>query len=55
MAKVRDWSFKGSEFKLPLRYDINFRKIFKRKVFIPPAIGQIVPLLFFGKDGFGIK
>ena len=56
MAKVLD--FEVSEFELDWRCYVLFRTNMLRKglnPIIPPAMGQIISLLLFYKDGFGIK
>ena len=58
MVKVMDCGIVISEFELQSRYNINFRTNTHGKGMKPlnlPAIGQIVVLVFFSKDGFGIK
>ena len=58
MAKVLDCSVEVCEFELQLRYYIHFWNNALGKdisLLIPPAMGSIVPLLFFYRDGFGIK
>ena len=58
MDNVQDSSLKVSKFKPKSRYIIHFRRqTFGKnmKLFIHPAMGKIVSLLFFYKDSFGIK
>ena len=58
MTKVLDCSLKVSEFQLHLHYYIHFCTNTLGKgmnPFIPLAMSRIVSLLFFYKDGFGIK
>ena len=54
MAKVLDCGHKVSKFKFYLCYYIHFWISTLGKS-IPPAMGEIISLLFFYKDGFGIK
>ena len=57
-AKVLDYGLKISEFEFLSSYYVHFQTNTDRKFmnpFVPPAMGQIVPLLFFYKDGFGGK
>ena len=57
MANVLDCDI-VSDFKLQLQNYIHFRTNTLEKginSFITPAIGWIVPLLFFYKNDFGIK
>ena len=49
MAHVQDCDIVVSEFELQLRYYVQFH-LLKYKHTYP-----LVPLLFFCKDGFGIK
>ena len=58
MVKAMDCRIVVSKFVLQSRYYVHFRAITLGKgmnPFILPAIGQIVPLLFFYENGFGIK
>ena len=58
MAKVLDCGLKVSNFERQLCYYIPFLTNTLEKgmnTLIPLAMGKIVPLLFFYKDGFGIK
>ena len=58
MAKVLDCGLEESNFELQLHYYIHFwaNSLGKdMKLLILPVIGSIVSLLFFYKDGFGIK
>ena len=58
MIKAMDCEIFESDFKLQSRYYVHFQTNTIGKCINPlilPAIGQIVPLLFFSKDGFGIK
>ena len=57
-ANMLDCEIVGSEFKLQSSNYVHVRTNSLQKVmnpFIPPAIGSIVSLLSFYKDGFGIK
>ena len=54
MAKPLD----ESEFEFQSRYNVHFRTNTLGKLInslIPPDMDKIVPLLFFYKDGFGIR
>ena len=58
MVKEMDCRIVISEFELYSRYYVHFRTNTLEKgmnALILPAMGQIVPQLFFSKDGFGIK
>ena len=58
MVKVLDREITVTKFKLNLHYYTHFRANALGKgmnLLIFPAISYIVPLLFFYKDGFGIK
>ena len=58
MVKAMDCGIIVSEFILQLRYYIHFRANTLGKGMNPlilPAMGEIVPLLFFLENGFGIK
>ena len=58
VANVMDCNLIVSEFELQLFYYIHYRTNTLGKYMnsiVPPTMGQIVPLLFFYKDGFGIK
>ena len=58
MVKAMDCGIVVSEFELQSRYFVHFRANTLGKGMNPiilPAMGWIVPLLFFYKDGFGIK
>ena len=58
MVKAMDCGIVVSEFGLQLRYFVHFRTNTPGKGMKPlilSAMGQIVALLFFSKDGFGIK
>ena len=58
MVKALDCGIVVSEFELQLHYYVYFRTNTLGKYMNPlilTAIGLIVPLLFFSKDGFGIK
>ena len=58
MVKVLDGRIIVSEFKLQSRYYVHFRTntLGKGKnLLIFLAMGWVAPLLFFLKDGFGIK
>ena len=58
MAKELDWGLKVSEFKFQSCCYVHFRtNIFWKvtKPLTPPAMGLIVPQLYFYKDNFGIK
>ena len=53
MANVLDFGLEVSEFELQSCYCVHFLKVIN--LLISPAMGQIVSLLFFYKDGFNIK
>ena len=58
MVKAMDSGIVISEFELPSRYYVHFRTNVHWKgisLLILPAVGQIAPLRFFYKDGFGSK
>ena len=58
MAKVLDCGLEVSEFELQSCYYVHFRTNTFEKAMNPlilRAVGKIVSLLFFYKDGFGIK
>ena len=58
MVKAMDCGIVVSEFVLQLRYYVHFRANTLGKGMNPlilPALGNIVPLLFFEENGFGIK
>ena len=56
MAKVLDYVLYVSKFKLQSRYYFQTNNFGKgMNPYIPTAMGLIVSLLFFYKDGFGIK
>ena len=58
MANVLDCNIMLSEFKLQSQYYVYFQINTLRKamnLLLFQAIGYIVSLLFFYKDGFGIK
>ena len=59
MAYVPDWGMVVSEFKLQSRNYVHFRINTLGKgmdpLIPPPAKGEIVQLLLFYRDGFGIK
>ena len=58
MVKAVDCGIVESEFELQSRYYTHFRTNNLRKGMNPlilPAMGSIVPLSFFLKEGFGIK
>ena len=58
MVKAIDSGIVVSEFVLQSRYYIHFRANTLGKGMNPlilPAMGLIVPLLFFKENGFGIK
>ena len=58
MVKAMDCGIVVREFVLQSRYYVHFRANTLGKGMNPlilPAIGQIVPLLFFSKNSFGIK
>ena len=58
MVKVTDCGIVVSEFEFQSHYYVHFRTNTLGKGMNPlilPAMGQRVPLLFFYKDGFGIK
>ena len=58
MVKAMDYGIVVSEFVLQSRYYVHFRANTPGKGMNPlflPAMGQIVPLLFFLENGFGIK
>ena len=47
-----------SWFELQSRYYVHFRtKTLEKSInfFVPPSMGEIVPLLLFNEDGFVIK
>ena len=54
MVKAMDCGILVTEFELHLRYNVHFRTNTLGKGMIPiilPAMGQIVPLLLYEKDG----
>ncbi len=58
MVKAMDCGIVAREFVLQSRYYVHFRANTLGKGTNPlilPAMGKIVPLLFFYKNGFGIK
>ena len=58
MIKAMDCGIVVSEFVLQSRYYVHFRANTLGKGMKPlilPAMGQIVPLLFFKENSFGIK
>ena len=58
MVKAMDCGIVVSEFVLQSRYYVHFRANTLGKGMNPlilPSLGQIVPLLFFSENGFGIK
>ena len=58
MVKAMERRIKVSEFELQSRYYVHFRANTLGKGMNPLLLltmGQIVPPLFFSKDGFGIK
>ena len=58
MVKAMDCGIVEREFVLQSRYYVHFRANTLGKCmnpFILPAMGQIVQLLFFYENGFGIK
>ena len=58
IVKEIDCGLVISEFELQSRYYVHFRANTLGKgmnPLIPPAMGQILSLLFFKKDDFGIK
>ena len=57
MVKAMERRMKVSEFKLQSRYYVHFWANTLGKGMNPLLLtmGQIVPPLFFSKDGFGIK
>ena len=58
MVKAMDCEIVVSEFEHQSRYYIHFRTNTPGKGMIPlilPAMVNIVPLLFFQEDGFGIE
>ena len=59
VANVLDCGIKVSEFESQSRYKVPFRTNTIGKgvnsLIPPPVMGEIVPLLFFYKDSFGIK
>ena len=58
MVKELDIKIVVSEFELQLCYYVHFQRNTLGKgmnPFILPAMGLLVPLLFFLKDGFGIE
>ena len=58
MVKAMGGGFIVSEFELQSLYYVHFRTNIHGKGMNPlilPAISWILPLLFFSKDGFGIK
>ena len=58
MAKVLDCSLEVNEFDLKSHYYIHFQINPLQKdmnPLIPPVMSQIVSMLFFNMDGFGIK
>ena len=58
MVKAMDCGIEENEFVLQSRYCVHFRENTPEKGMNPlvlPAMGWIVPLLFFLENGFGIK
>ena len=58
MVNVMDCEIVVSEFVLQSHYHVHFQANTRGKGMNPlilPAMGQIVPLLFFSENGFGIK
>ena len=58
MVKAMDYEIVVREFELQSRYYVHFRTNTLGKGMYPillPAMGQIVPHLFFSENGFGIK
>ena len=58
MVKAMDCGIVVSKFVLQSRYYIHFwanTLVKGMNPLILPAMGQIVPLLFFSENGFGIK
>ena len=58
MVKAMDWGIVVGEFVLKLHYYVHFRTNTLGKGMNPlslQAVGQLVPLLFFLENGFGIK
>ena len=56
LANLLDCDIVVSEFELQLRYYVHFWTLREgMDPLITPVMGQILPLLFFYKDGFGIK
>ena len=58
MANVLECDIVVSKFELQLHYYVHFRtNTFGKGMnpLIPLVMGLVVPLLFFYKDGFGIK
>ena len=57
-ANVLDGAIQVSKFALQSHYYVHFRTNIPGKgmnSLISPAIDQMISLLFFNKDGFGIK
>ena len=58
MVKAMDYGIVVREFEIQSCYYVHFKTNTLRKGMIfhsLPAMGQIVPLLFFSRDGFNIK
>ena len=58
VANVLGYNIVVSEFKIQSHYDVYFQtNTFRKgiKALNPSAMGWIVPLVVFYKDGFGIK
>ena len=53
VTNVLDYNIVVGDFKLQSCYYIHFWT--GMNPLIPPAVGEIIPLLLFYKDGFGIK
>ena len=54
MGKVLDSGLEVNQLELQSCYYVHFRREIYKSPYVP-AIGLIVPLLFFSKDGFAIK
>ena len=54
MVKALDHRIVESEIELQPQYNVHFRTNTLGKGTIIQAMGEIIPLLFFDKDGFGI-
>ena len=58
MDKLMNYGLEVNEFELQSRYYVHIWTNTLEKgmnPLIPPAMGDIVSLMFFYKDGFGIK